>query len=62
VTKKDVDREIARMSAGEYFGEMALLNNEKRKANVVAVGDVECLVLQVKGLLLTEYFVLECPY
>ena len=57
-----MDREIARMSAGEYFGEMALLNNEKRKANVVAVGDVECLVLQVKGLLLTEYFVLECPY
>ncbi len=34
------------MSAGEYFGEMALLNHEARKAHVIAVGEVECLVLQ----------------
>ena len=35
-----------RMRSGEYFGELALLNGGKRKANVVSVGGVDCFVLQ----------------
>lgn len=39
------ETEITRLSAGEYFGEMALLSDESRNANVVAVGPVECFRL-----------------
>ncbi|RQM24289.1 hypothetical protein B5M09_006562, partial [Aphanomyces astaci] len=38
--------EIAKLSVGDYFGEMALLNDEPRKANVVASGTLECFVLE----------------
>ncbi|ETV90376.1 AGC/PKA protein kinase [Aphanomyces invadans] len=38
--------EIAKLSVGEFFGEMALLNDEPRKANVVASGSLECFVLE----------------
>jgi len=31
---------------GDYFGEMALLNDEPRKADVVASGQLECFVLE----------------
>ena len=34
------------MRSGEYFGEIALLNRGKRKANVISVGGVDCFVLQ----------------
>ena len=40
---KEVER--VRLEPGEFFGERALIKNEPRKANVIAVGDVECLVL-----------------
>lgn len=33
------------LSEGEYFGERALLMDEPRAANVIAITDVECLVL-----------------
>lgn len=33
-------KEIARLTAGQFFGEMALLTGERRNASVVAVGDV----------------------
>jgi cGMP-dependent protein kinase len=35
-----------RSSDLEFFGERALITNEPRKANVIAVGPVECLVLE----------------
>lgn len=37
--------ELARLSAGKCFGELALLSNEPRKANVHAVSDVACYSL-----------------
>ncbi|XP_054724471.1 cGMP-dependent protein kinase, isozyme 1-like [Uloborus diversus] len=48
VTQKhlDVEEEIRSMSRGEYFGERALLRDEKRTANVIAAPPgVECLTL-----------------
>ena len=38
--------ELVRLHEGSYFGERALITNEPRKANVIAVGHVECLVLE----------------
>lgn len=34
------DEEVARLGAGDFFGEMALLTGERRAADVVAAGDV----------------------
>lgn len=39
------ERDILRLGKSDYFGERALLMNEPRAANVIAVGDVDCLVL-----------------
>eukprot|EP00164_Ancoracysta_twista_P005943 GFYU01008183.1.p1 GENE.GFYU01008183.1~~GFYU01008183.1.p1 ORF type:complete len:915 (-),score=288.09 GFYU01008183.1:169-2913(-) len=47
-TKKQDDGtmlELRKMGAGEYFGENALLWDEPRSANIVAMTDVECLSL-----------------
>ena len=38
--------ELARLGPGDFFGEMALLNNKPRSATVEAVEDVELLVLE----------------
>lgn len=39
-------KEVARKSAGEFFGEKALISEDKRSANVIAVdGPVLCLTL-----------------
>jgi CRP-like cAMP-binding protein len=38
--------ELIRLNTQEFFGERALITNETRKANVIAVGSVECLVLE----------------
>lgn len=40
------EREIMRLGKSDFFGERALLKNEPRAANVVAVGYVDCLVLE----------------
>jgi len=39
------EEELMRLTSMEYFGERALLTKENRKANVIACGPVECLVL-----------------
>lgn len=38
-------REIARLGAGKFFGEMALMTGEPRRATVRAVGECELLVI-----------------
>jgi CRP-like cAMP-binding protein len=38
-------RRLATFGPGDYFGEMALLDNSPRSADVVALDDTECLVL-----------------
>lgn len=35
--------EVGRLSSGTYFGEIALLNNDKRHATCTASGDVKCV-------------------
>ncbi len=40
------EEELLRLSTQEFFGERALITNETRKANVIACGTVECLVLE----------------
>ena len=40
------EEELTRLRPQEFFGERALITNEPRKANVIAVGHVECLVLE----------------
>ena len=37
--------EVARLKVGSYFGEMALMNDDKRNATVTASGPVTCLAL-----------------
>lgn len=39
------DKEVGQLVAGSYFGEMALLDDETRKASVIATTDCECFVL-----------------
>jgi serine/threonine protein kinase len=38
-------RVVAQLGAGDVVGEMALLTGERRNADVIAEGDVECIVL-----------------
>ena len=38
-------KEVAQLRTGTYFGEMALLDDEVRKASIVATADCECFVL-----------------
>jgi len=40
------DVELARLAAGEFFGEMAILNEKPRSATVRAMNDVRVLVLE----------------
>ena len=39
------EEEVARFSKGEYFGEIALIKEDVRSANVYAVGVVQCYTL-----------------
>ena len=45
-SKPGEEEELIRLNAQEFFGERALITNETRKANVIACGPVECLVLE----------------
>ncbi|MFO1076977.1 MAG: mechanosensitive ion channel family protein [Planctomycetota bacterium] len=49
-TESDAEREVARLSRGEFFGEMALLTGEPRNANVTAVDDLSVLVIHKDAL------------
>ena len=40
-----VDKEVAVLEAGQFFGEMSLMTGEPRRATVVAKGDAECYVI-----------------
>jgi hypothetical protein len=42
--------EVNRLHKGDYFGELALLTEQPRAATVTAVGDVECICLDTKGV------------
>jgi CRP-like cAMP-binding protein len=46
VEKNGVMEKVARMSSGEYFGEMSLLTGERRTATVRAATDVRAYVLR----------------
>ncbi|MBI3183984.1 MAG: mechanosensitive ion channel [Myxococcales bacterium] len=37
-----LEREVARLRTGDFFGEMSLMTGERRSATVVALRDVEC--------------------
>ena len=39
------DKEVGSLEGGQYFGEMALLDDEVRKASVIAVSACECFAL-----------------
>ena len=50
ITKKigDVEKTLAVLPAGEFFGEMAILNNEPRTANAIVEEDSQLLVIDPK--------------
>jgi CRP-like cAMP-binding protein len=39
-------KEVAQLKSGTYFGEMALLDDEVRKASIVSTSECECFVLE----------------
>ena len=41
-SEKGVTMKISTLAPGSYFGEMALINMEKRQATVTAEGKVRC--------------------
>ncbi|PIK39690.1 protein kinase A regulatory subunit [Apostichopus japonicus] len=43
----EAEKEVSRISKGQYFGELALLTNKPRAASIYAVGDVKCAFLEV---------------
>lgn len=53
------DRVVAQMTAGDFFGELSLIDGKPRSATVVAVDDVELLTISsddFNSLLADQYF------
>jgi small-conductance mechanosensitive channel/CRP-like cAMP-binding protein len=46
VESEGLEREVARLGAGTFFGEMSLMTGEPRTATVIALTDVECYRLE----------------
>lgn len=46
VQHEEMEREVAQLGAGQFFGEMGLLTGEPRTATVVALDEVECFRLE----------------
>jgi CRP-like cAMP-binding protein len=40
--ERQLEKEVAKLKAGDFFGERSLLTGETRSATVVALSDVEC--------------------
>ncbi len=40
-----MDREVASLEAGQFFGEMSLMTGEVRSATIMACSEVECYVV-----------------
>ena len=53
------NRTITELSAGDIFGEMALIDNEPRSATAVAITDVELVPVSEKQFL---FLVSQTPY
>ncbi len=51
VKSEGKDIELIRLGAGDFFGEMAMLEEEARSATCTAVGSVSCLVLKSRDFL-----------
>jgi cAMP-dependent protein kinase regulator len=49
ITKDGKETEVARSAKGKYFGEMALVENKPRSANVYTVGKVKLAFLEVES-------------
>jgi CRP-like cAMP-binding protein len=51
------EKELARLRQGQFFGEMAALNGDKRMASCAAVGDVELIAFPLAAVekVLEEY-------
>ena len=45
VSDAGIEKEVAKLQGGSFFGEMSLLTGERRSATVVALSDVECFRL-----------------
>ena len=43
------DQEVRKLSAGDYFGEIAMIDGGARTASVIAESDVELLVIHVQA-------------
>ena len=48
---KEEGKEVARLGPGQFFGEMGILNDEPRTADVRAIGEVHCLVFDKEPFL-----------
>jgi len=47
----DEPQEVARLAAGQFFGEMAVLNDEPRTASVMSIGETRCLAFEKHDVL-----------
>jgi len=59
VVLKAGERAFETLSAGAIFGEMALIDNEKRSASATASGECELIVIDEKRF---NFLVQETPY